>query len=66
MALIWETNGRQYVCHEHPPMPCDFTQAPLTHTVTVFENDGQSREVGAAVSLMDAHALTRSVRVAAE
>lgn len=59
--MTWTHNGRTFVCYEHLGEHDSNVIAPLTHTVDVVTDDGP-REIGSAISLMDAHALTRMVR----
>lgn len=55
----WTTRGHAFTAYEHPP---DGDGMRFTLDLFVDDGDGfRSQEIGAAVSLMDAHALAMIV-----
>jgi hypothetical protein len=58
--LVWETNGKTFVAHEHPPVYDETIDAHVNVTLDVVTKKGL-REIGAAINIVEAHALSRRV-----
>lgn len=55
----WTTEGKDFVCHEHAPdYDPELYEPGARFSVDLVTEDGP-REIGAAITLMDAHQLSR-------
>lgn len=57
----WTTEGKSFVCHEHAPdYDPELFEPGARFSVDLITEDGP-REIGGAISLMDAHQLSHLV-----